>query len=230
MTNVAERMGERERRTLRVCAHLLSDWGYKRVTVEAIASRAGIGKGTVYLHWKTKDELFGAVLVQQSVEVIRELGEVVRANPYEVRLHRMVGHYLTAVARRPLVRAMFVRDQEVLGRLAHSGPPAVAALRQATNTLFLRYFDAVVRLGLVVPGCDPVAVRRTVGMLTCGALMQRDEKVPECVRVAADLARRAFEPRAGMSSNSITTAAALVVDLVDGFVPANSPALTGERG
>ncbi|MGH3566828.1 MAG: helix-turn-helix domain-containing protein [Pseudonocardia sp.] len=48
-----DRPMEREERLLDVATDLLVRWGYQRVTVDAVARQAGIGKGTVYLHFRT---------------------------------------------------------------------------------------------------------------------------------------------------------------------------------
>ena len=45
-------------------AELLVRWGYQRVTIDEVARHAGIGKGTVYLHFRTKDALFLTVLLR----------------------------------------------------------------------------------------------------------------------------------------------------------------------
>jgi AcrR family transcriptional regulator len=39
---------------------MLSDIGYSRLTIEGVAARAGVGKGTIYRHWPSK----GAVVVE----------------------------------------------------------------------------------------------------------------------------------------------------------------------
>jgi AcrR family transcriptional regulator len=43
----------RAARILDATAELLLRHGYRRVTIDDIARHADIGKGTVYLHWKT---------------------------------------------------------------------------------------------------------------------------------------------------------------------------------
>lgn len=48
----------RAERILDTTAELLCQHGYKRVTIDDVARRAGVGKGTVYLHWKTREALF----------------------------------------------------------------------------------------------------------------------------------------------------------------------------
>jgi AcrR family transcriptional regulator len=43
--------------------------GFAAATVDAIASSAGVAKGTVYLYFRSKDELYGAALVRGGAEL-----------------------------------------------------------------------------------------------------------------------------------------------------------------
>ena len=51
---------------------LLVTFGYRKVTVDDVARRAGIGKGTVYLYWPSKRELFGSVLTREAARLLAE--------------------------------------------------------------------------------------------------------------------------------------------------------------
>ncbi len=46
----------REERLLDVATTLLVRWGYRKTTIDDVAREAGVGKGTIYLHWKDKNE------------------------------------------------------------------------------------------------------------------------------------------------------------------------------
>ena len=59
--------GGRLDRVLDAAADLLVRWGYQRVTIDDVARHAGIGKGTVYLHFRTKEALFLTVLLRLSL-------------------------------------------------------------------------------------------------------------------------------------------------------------------
>ena len=48
----------REERILDAATALLVRWGYRKTTIDDVAREAGVGKGTIYLHWKDKNELF----------------------------------------------------------------------------------------------------------------------------------------------------------------------------
>ncbi|MDD7967181.1 TetR/AcrR family transcriptional regulator [Actinomycetospora lemnae] len=97
---------------------LLLAHGYRRVTVEDVARRAGVGKGTVYLHFASKLELFAGVLVRESVEVTAELLAALRADPAEAALDATMRRTFLAVQHRPLTRALLAGDVEVLGAIA----------------------------------------------------------------------------------------------------------------
>jgi AcrR family transcriptional regulator len=109
---------ERGNRVLDAAGELLVTFGYRKVTVADVADRAGVGKGTVYLHWSSKLELFGAVLVREGVAVGREHVAALRADPGHVLLHRTLAESFLTIMRRPLARALYTGDAGLLGALA----------------------------------------------------------------------------------------------------------------
>jgi AcrR family transcriptional regulator len=117
----------RAQRILDAAAQLLERWGYSRVTIDDIAKQAGVGKGTVYLHWPNRETLFMAVLQRELVQFIHNLAPTLRDHPEELLLHRLVRHFWLAAYRRPLIRAVFVQDFETLGRLTIAGDPTLMA-------------------------------------------------------------------------------------------------------
>src|SRR5690606_41617518 len=54
-------------------AELILRWGYDKTTVEDVARAAGVAKGTIYLHWKTRDALFTALLRRDRVRLVEEV-------------------------------------------------------------------------------------------------------------------------------------------------------------
>lgn len=111
-------MVERADRILDAAGELILRHGYRKVTVEDIAKRAGVGKGTVYLHWRTKDEVFEALLLRESIEVVEEFAALLRRDPGQARPHLFSRASYLAIIRRPLLRALFTTDVDLLGRLA----------------------------------------------------------------------------------------------------------------
>ncbi|MGH9075901.1 MAG: TetR family transcriptional regulator [Acidimicrobiales bacterium] len=87
--------GDARRRLLDVAIAQFSTYGYAKVTISAIASRAGMAKGTVYRHFQSKEELFAAVVddlvddtARQFAAAIDGLGgpEGLAANPERASL------------------------------------------------------------------------------------------------------------------------------------------------
>jgi AcrR family transcriptional regulator len=109
---------ERAERILDSARELLLKWGYKRVTIDDVAVRAGIGKGTIYLHWKTREALYYSVILREYMGAIEEMIGDVRRDPREALLHRMVRSKYLVAMRGPLLRAVFAGDPEVIGKLA----------------------------------------------------------------------------------------------------------------
>lgn len=59
----------RRERLLEVALDLFCRYGVKRTSIETLASAAGIAKGSVYLEWRSKDELFRAVAEHLTVGI-----------------------------------------------------------------------------------------------------------------------------------------------------------------
>jgi AcrR family transcriptional regulator len=97
---------------------LLIRHGYQRITMEDVARHAGVGTGTLYLHWKTKEMLFETVLLRELITIWSELAQRLDTNPADALLHRFLGYLLRAVKERPLAQALFTRDSTLLGKLA----------------------------------------------------------------------------------------------------------------
>jgi AcrR family transcriptional regulator len=61
---------------LRAAVEELADVGYGRVTVEAIAARAGVGKSTIYRHWPDKLALIADAFETFHEQMVPDLGDL----------------------------------------------------------------------------------------------------------------------------------------------------------
>jgi len=118
---------------------LLLKWGYGRVTIDDVARQAGVGKGTVYLHWKTREELFYSVVLREQLKAVDEQVEAIREDPREALLHRVVRMKAMSAIRRPLLKAVVAADPEVLGRLLQS--LTATDLARLTSAISGEYFQ-----------------------------------------------------------------------------------------
>ncbi|MBB2912084.1 AcrR family transcriptional regulator [Streptosporangium becharense] len=105
----------RAHRILDITGDLVLRWGYDKTTVEDIARRAGVAKGTIYLHWRTREEMFSALLRRERVEMLVEVRR--RLEEGSGTLRELLRLFASELMRRPLMRASVLGDSEVLGRL-----------------------------------------------------------------------------------------------------------------
>ncbi len=85
-------MTEREKREriLRSARDLFLHYGLKKTTIEEIARAAGIGKGTVYLYFKTKEEILKHIGFDQFRSSLAGLQERLRRIPRTEERFRLI--------------------------------------------------------------------------------------------------------------------------------------------
>jgi AcrR family transcriptional regulator len=124
---------------------LLARFGYGKMTMEDVARQVGIGKGTIYLHFPSKEELVLSHIDRIAETVVRKLREqAASADPVDRRLRRMliqrvlvrfdsVSHYtqnlgdLLSSVRAPLLvrrQAYFEKEAAVLEEVLREGARA----------------------------------------------------------------------------------------------------------
>jgi AcrR family transcriptional regulator len=215
---LAARQEERAERILAAAEELLLRYGYNRVTIADIAKRAGIGKGTIYLHWTTREALFGTLFLREVVALWRALIERVRADPAEVRFHRVMRAMLLTAMSRPLARALFTGDRELLGKLAERGfarPPRALTDTQSELLALLRD-NGLLRADIDQPQ-QRYALRATVtGFLVTQALPE-GETLPLEARAdaLAETIQRAFEPPEQLPDAVLPVVAAQLLSWLD---------------
>ncbi|MDX6237604.1 MAG: hypothetical protein QOG10_2419 [Kribbellaceae bacterium] len=109
--------GDKAERILAVTRDLLLKRGVRGVTVAEIAERAHVGKGTVYLYWDTKEELFFSLLAHDFLATLDEFTAVIQRDPEAMRPRRLVPLIVRSCLDHPFVRAIQTSDVDTLGLL-----------------------------------------------------------------------------------------------------------------
>src|SRR5262245_888983 len=123
----------RMERVLDAAAELLVRWGYHKVTIDEIARQAGIGKGTVYLHFRTKEALFLTVVLRAQWRSLVQILDGMAPDPAEALPSRIIRTGYLVVAADPVLRALYLNDAEVLGRLSHEAAESLGPISAARN-------------------------------------------------------------------------------------------------
>ncbi|MFC2089716.1 TetR/AcrR family transcriptional regulator [Bacteroidota bacterium] len=65
---------------IQVANRIFSRQGYKQTTMEEIARASGMGKSSLYYYYKSKEEIFEAVVVNEAQDLKRELEKVINTS------------------------------------------------------------------------------------------------------------------------------------------------------
>jgi AcrR family transcriptional regulator len=209
----------RATRILDVTAELLLRHGYRRVTIDDIARHADIGKGTVYLHWKTRDDLFKAVFEREVLQALEELLQDLRQDPGAWMLHRLARCWFLAIMRRPLLRALFLADAELLGKLAR---PASGGREDRHRLVSRAYVELLAEHGLLRDDLDADAVAYAF-LATLEGFIQTEAAagegqgprlgIEERAELLSLTVQRAFQSGRSLSPAAERTIATRVIDL-----------------
>ena len=112
------RRQERADRILDAAAELILRWGYRKTTIDDIAKQAGVAKGTIYLHWKTREDLFLALLIREDLKLVEDMKQRIASDPEGATLRGFVKQTTIALMKNPLMKALFLNDTDLLGEIA----------------------------------------------------------------------------------------------------------------
>lgn len=117
------KMSRREARAHRIldaAAALILRWGYNKTSLDDISREAGVAKGTLYLHWKTREDLFGALIKREKIALAHEIKQHIAEDPADSTLRGILKYATLTLMKRPLMKAILLRDMDVLGKLAQT--------------------------------------------------------------------------------------------------------------
>jgi AcrR family transcriptional regulator len=214
-----QQRADRAARILDVAADLLLRHGYRRVSIDDVAAGAGIGKGTVYLHWKTREQLFSAVFGREVLRAMDELGHALRTDPRACLLHNFARAYFLAIVRRPLLRGFLLADSDLLGKLANS---ADTARENRHATMARDYLRLLAEHGLLRDDVDADEITYAYQATFEGFLRAEGAAPADGQEQRADLlastVQRAFESEPPIPAATLRDIAAATVSMLGGLI------------
>ena len=137
----------RQERILDAASKLILRYGYHKTTVDDIATEAGVGKGTLYLHWKTREELFAALILREKIAMAGDIKQRMTSDPAGATLHGLLKNAALALMQRPLLKAVLLRDTEVFGKFVQREQSSATSAEVLTG--FINYLQGLREQGLV---------------------------------------------------------------------------------
>lgn len=138
---------ERAQRILDAAEALTLRWGYSKTTIDDIAKQAGVAKGTIYLHWKTREELFHALITRAQLKLVEDIEQRIANDPEGATLHGLIKNTTLATMKNPLWKAVLLRDTAILGEFART--EYGKALNVEREKSFKSYLTSLRNQGLV---------------------------------------------------------------------------------
>ena len=191
---------ERGERILEAAVALITRWGYKKTTIDDIAKQAGVAKGTIYLHWKTREELFKAVILHEEAKLLEDLKQLIANDPEGATLHGMIKYATLATLKRPIWKAIMLRDTDMVGDFAQSEYANQATQKNIEN--FQVYFETLraqklIRTDLTMKQLLYLVNTISIGFLLIDPLLPQEYKMSdeEAVDLLADTIKRTFASR-----------------------------------
>lgn len=152
---------------LRAAVKVIGRHGYSGATVDEIAEEAGVSKGNVYYHFKTKGDIATSMLVEGVEQLAALLRQAIDCSTSGVdALHRMITAFTQAVFSDPLFARFMLtelwRDDRIWSKEMHELEEGCTLLIQeqiergqaegALRPSFDARFAAVAVLGTVLTG------------------------------------------------------------------------------
>ena len=165
---------ERQEQILTAAAAVIVRLGYDKTTMSDIADEAGVSRGTVYLYFKGKDELFEALLYREWLQYAQTWLEYVEADPQGGTLGGFYRAVFRAINSYPLIASMMRRDRHVIGTYLRKPDNLFAWMESSSITA--GFIQALQAAGAIRQDLDPVATAHILDMLSYGFLTIEDFK------------------------------------------------------
>lgn len=117
MAVLAEQESGSAARILGAARELVLKRGVKGLTVAEIAERAHVAKGTIYLHWSTREDLLVGLFGRDFMASLDESAERLAADPDVARPSQLLPMIVQSTIEHPFIRALQTEDDDLLGVL-----------------------------------------------------------------------------------------------------------------
>lgn len=138
-------------RILDAAAALVAEVGFDDISMDAIAARAGVAKGVLYLRFRNKLDLLVAIVRWELACATRETERLVEADPAGGLLSRLYVHSLAALHSRPALTRFYRDEPQHLVSAMSRDDGTVFRARALLSAAFIRELQSA---GMVVAELD----------------------------------------------------------------------------
>ncbi len=198
----------REQRILDAAADLIIRYGYDRTTMGDIADAAGIGRGVLYLHFHSKDEVLDALIAREFPRYAQAWLEHMEADPRGGTIGGLFRSVLYAINSSPLMVAIAKRDKGVFGSYLRK-PNNMFASMQANSAVSTEFTRSMQEAGVVRKDIDTALIAYitdtlSYSLVSNGDTPGRGEAPPfdDLMEAMGAILDRGLAPEGGADSES----------------------------
>ncbi|MCG5217300.1 TetR/AcrR family transcriptional regulator [Streptosporangium sp. KLBMP 9127] len=213
MSPLIEHHSRKAARILDCTRKLVADHGVRKVTVSEIAGAAGVGKGTVYLYWPTKEDLILGLFARELLTFLDAIIARITADPTAVLPRRLAPLLLRTGQESALARRLSSGDADLLRLLTEQAGDRDLFDRTQPSALCEAVMPILRRHGLTradQPLADQAYAMHAV-LVGFGSAMADPASAPHSTGdpgdVLADTVALLLEPPAAPGEQAITAAA-----------------------
>ncbi len=176
----------RTQEILAAARKLLEQRGLEAMTMDEIATAAGVAKGTLYLYFQSKDDLIQAMITQVGENILRDVESSLKASgtPAE-KLNRLVSVLLDYLNRERLLFPIYARE---LLRGKRDSREGFWRHHQETEERFLKLMTSLfaegIAAGQFIPANPRLLTYLIRGLVRATGYYQRDERQAEAAQEA----------------------------------------------
>jgi AcrR family transcriptional regulator len=140
----------RKAQILDTAARVFAAYGFANTQVQTIANHLGVGNGTVYRYFPTKEQLFLAAVERGLSELKVEMDAVLSRPHQGIELMRAaVRTYLAFFHRRPEMAELFIQERAAFPH--HHRPLYFATREDESECEHVAFFNHLVSAGVIRP-------------------------------------------------------------------------------
>ena len=143
---------KREQEILNAALELFDHEQWDKVTVAQIARHTGIGKGTIYKHFASKEDIYARLALDDASKMLRELKLMVGHGSPEQQVRQLLSFCFEYHRRNSVADALhhYCKQLCILGRISESNQEGMRKMDQAFMTLFSRPISQGIERGEMV--------------------------------------------------------------------------------
>lgn len=167
---------ERKQQILRAAAEMFIRHGYDKTSMGDVANHAGVSRGTVYLYFAGKEELFEALFYGEMLQYAQTWLEQIEADPRGGTIGGIYQAVLHAINAHPFMTALMRQDRHILGSYLRKPDNLLASMQSPAIGVGL--LQALQAAGTVRKDVDLSVMAYVMDVIGYGLINVPDRKNP----------------------------------------------------